>query len=91
MAIIDVSLISKYRTQLMGVATLLIILVHSYQQGVLMTEWMESLCNIGSIGVDIFLLVSGLGMWYSLEKDSVILYNNTPPSSKFILLVYKTL
>lgn len=63
----------------MGVATLLIILVHSYQQGVLMTEWMESLCNIGSIGVDIFLLVSGLGMWYSLEKDSVILYNNTPP------------
>lgn len=79
MAIIDVSLISKYRTQLMGVATLLIILVHSYQQGVLMTEWMESLCNIGSIGVDIFLLVSGLGMWYSLEKDSVILYNNTPP------------
>lgn len=86
----DVSLISKYGTQLMGVATLLIILVHSYQQGVLMPGWMESLCNIGSLGVDIFLLVSGLGMWYSLEKDSVILYNNTPPS-KFILLVYKTL
>ena len=56
--------ISKYRTQLMGVATLLVILGHSAGNGVVMPGWMESLCGLASVGVDIFLLVSGFGLWF---------------------------
>lgn len=58
--------ISQYRTELMGVATLLVIMGHSAANGVVMPGWMESLCGLASVGVDIFLLVSGLGLWYSL-------------------------
>ena len=60
--------ISQYRTELMGVATLLVIMGHSAANGVVMPGWMESLCGLASVGVDIFLLVSGLGLWYSLRS-----------------------
>lgn len=60
--------ISKYRGQLMGIATLLVIFGHSVGNGVAMPRWMESLCGLSSVGVDIFLLVSGLGLWYSLTS-----------------------
>lgn len=60
--------ISKYRSYLMGIATLLVIFGHSAGNGVVMPEWMESLCGLASVGVDIFLLVSGLGLWYSLNN-----------------------
>lgn len=64
----NVNDISKYRTQLMGIATLLVIFGHSVGNGVVMPRWMESLCGLASVGVDIFLLVSGLGLWYSLKS-----------------------
>lgn len=60
--------ISKYRTYLMGIATLMVIFGHSAGNGVVMPGWMESLCGLASVGVDIFLLVSGLGLWYSLNN-----------------------
>lgn len=60
--------ISIYRTHLMGIATLLVIFGHSAGNGVVMPDWMESLCGLASVGVDIFLLVSGFGMWYSLNN-----------------------
>ena len=52
----------------MGIATLLVIFGHSAGNGVAMPGWMESLCGVASVGVDIFLLVSGLGLWYSLNN-----------------------
>ena len=64
----NVNYISKYRSHLMGIATLLVIFGHSAGNGVVMPEWMESLCGMASVGVDIFLLVSGLGLWYSLNN-----------------------
>lgn len=68
-----VSKISEYRSELMGVATILVFVVHSYDQGVVMPSYIRTLCAIGSLGVDIFLLVSGLGLWYSLNK---LFYSN---------------
>ena len=47
--------ISQYRTELMDVATLLVIFGHSAGNGVVMPGWMESLCGLASVGVDIFL------------------------------------
>lgn len=45
----NVNDISKYRTQLMGIATLLVIFGHSVGNGVVMPRWMESLCGIASV------------------------------------------
>lgn len=74
----SVNLLSRYRTHLMGFATLLILFGHSKGNGVLMPGWMQSLCGLASVGVDIFLLVSGLGLWYSLnsQKNNLLA---TPP------------
>ena len=73
----NVNDISKYRTQLMGIATLLVIFGHSVGNGVVMPRWMESLCGLASVGVDIFLLVS-IGLVpdscttpFSVEKELV--------------------
>ena len=62
--------ISEYRTEMMGVATILVFVVHSYDNGVVMPGYIRTVCALGSLGVDIFLLVSGLGLWYSLDKLS---------------------
>lgn len=46
----NVQNISKYRGQLMGIATLLVIFGHSVGNGVAMPRWMESLCGLSSVG-----------------------------------------
>lgn len=71
MSAFKVSDISQYRTHLMGVATLLVLFGHSAGNGVVMPGWMESLCGLASVGVDIFLFVSGLGLWYSLRSVQI--------------------
>ena len=71
MSAFSVSDISQYRTHLMGVATLLVLFGHSAGNGVVMPGWMESLCGLASVGVDIFLFVSGLGLWYSLRSVQI--------------------
>ena len=74
----DLSNISKCRSVLFGVATILIVFFHSFYLSfsflnvpflVKTFTWMK---NMSNIGVDIFLFLSGLGLYYSLEKDSSI-------------------
>lgn len=64
----DISLLSKYRKELMGFATLLIILCHMPAHGVVMPAPIASFLQYGGLGCDIFLFLSGMGMWYSLKK-----------------------
>ena len=80
----NVNDISRFSTQLMGFATLFVIFGHSVGNGVVMPRWMESLCGLASVGVDIFLLVSGLGLWYSLKS-----IDNEANSWGCKVLVYK--
>lgn len=61
--------ISEYRGQLMGIATLLVIFGHSVGNGVAMPRWMESLCGLSSVGVDIFLLVSEAAWGYGTRSQ----------------------
>lgn len=63
--------LSAYRTQLMGVATLMIIACHAPASSVVLPSFISSLCGLGNYGVDIFLLLSGLGMYYSLSKHPI--------------------
>lgn len=59
--------ISKYRTELMGIATICILLCHSVAY-IKFPPIIESFLNLGNFGVDIFLFLSGLGLYYSLLK-----------------------
>ena len=56
----NLDLVSKYRTELMGVATILIILCHMPAHGVAMPSILKTIIAHGGTGCDIFLLLSGL-------------------------------
>ncbi len=67
------NIVSEYRKELFGVAAILVILVHSK-----VYDWPEMVRIVqeifaqGSVGVDIFLFLAGVGLYYSLKKDSDI-------------------
>ena len=64
-------LLSKYRTHIMGAAMIWIMFFHSPYGG--SSEIVSFLHTIGFYGVDIFLLVSGLGLYFSMRKSRGVL------------------
>lgn len=65
----NINLLSKYRPQLMGLAMLLILIFHTGID-VSNINIIRSLKDIGDVGVDIFLLLSGIGLYFSYTKNS---------------------
>lgn len=63
----ELSIISKHRTALMGIATLMILITHSSPH-ISMSPFWSYLISYNNIGVDIFLFLSGMGINYSLHK-----------------------
>lgn len=68
---VSLSDLSTYRTQLMGIATLMIIICHVNAYHVLLPSSLASLFRWGNWGVDIFLFLSGLGLYFSLCKNKL--------------------
>lgn len=66
---IELSDISRYRGELMGAAMLVIILFHV---SLPRADMFYGLRRIGNIGVDIFLFLSGMGLWFSWVKNQSI-------------------
>jgi len=70
---IDSNLISKYRTELMGIAIIWVVLFHSNipapESTVLRLLWYLLISFGGGIGVDIFFIVSGFGLTFSHAKS----------------------
>ena len=62
---IELANISRYRGELMGAAMLFIILFHI---GLSRGDPFYGLRRCGNVGVDIFLFLSGVGLWYSWTK-----------------------
>lgn len=60
--------LSTYRTELMGISAILILVCHASGRGVILPFHLSTLLSFGNIGVDMFLLLSGIGLFYSLEK-----------------------
>ena len=66
--------ISEYRTELMGLAILWIMLFHSYRakiyffDGVKGLEWIGKIIGFGNMGCEIFLLASAIGLTFSFRK-----------------------
>lgn len=69
MKIKDIELfnISKYRAEHMGMAMIFIILFHVFLPR---EDAFYGLRRMGNLGVDMFLFLSGIGLWYSWMKDS---------------------
>lgn len=63
---IELANISRFRGELMGAAMLFIILFHV---GLPRTDLFFGLRRCGNIGVDIFLFLSGVGLWFSWVKQ----------------------
>ena len=62
--------ISLYRTELMGLAILLVVLHHLAIP--IHWPWFEFIRSRAEYGVDIFFFVSGLGLWFSMSKNHKI-------------------
>lgn len=57
--------LSSCRSELMGIAALLIIFCHAPTYGVEMPVWLSRILSSGGFGVDMFLFLSGMGMYHS--------------------------
>lgn len=64
----NLGLISKYRTALMGMATIGILMCHAPSNGVNLPFHLNSILALGQMGVMIFFLVSGIGLYYSTRQ-----------------------
>lgn len=62
---IELGNISRYRGELMGLAIIFVVLFHV---GLPREDIFFGLRRMGNIGVDIFLFLSGIGLWYSWSK-----------------------
>ncbi len=65
---INLSLISKYRSELMGFAMIYVVMFHVCGNRH-DTLW-YCLARCGNLGVDIFLFLSGIGLWYAWTNNS---------------------
>lgn len=59
--------LSRYRTELMGLSALLILICHSTLY-IYMPSIVVYALSVANIGVDLFFFLSGMGMWYSLQR-----------------------
>lgn len=75
---LNLGLFSKYRKELMGLATIFIIMCHSPIYGVVMPFYVQKILGNLGLGVDIFLFLSGMGMYNSYNanksKNKTIIY-----------------
>lgn len=60
----------KYRTELMGIAAIGIILCHANATGVMLPSIIRKIFSFGTECVDLFLMLSGIGIYYSLSKKT---------------------
>ena len=63
---IELANISRFRGELMGAAMLFIILFHV---GLPREDAFYGLRRMGNVGVDMFLFLSGIGLWFSWMKN----------------------
>ena len=69
------SLVGKHRKAIMGFAALIILMFHKYRcifpADSFLYQIESSLVGCGGVGVDIFFLISGIGLTYSIKKTSI--------------------
>ncbi len=74
---IELADLSRFRGELMGAAMIFVILFHV---ALPRNHAFYGLCRMGNVGVDIFLFLSGIGLWFSWMK--------TPSVKRFFIRRY---
>lgn len=69
----NLELVSKYRSALMGMATIGILMCHAPANGVNLPFHLNSILGLGQMGVMVFFFVSGLGLYYSTRRMEYII------------------
>ena len=80
--------ISTYRQHLMGFSAILILACHAVGNEVVMPGVLRTILNFGNIGVDMFLFLSGMGMYYSLISHRWVVIDWYSRRYKRILIPY---
>lgn len=72
----NLNLVSKYRGVIYGFSIIYIVLFHgiaidkgNYSFGIPTLHWLQDFLIMGNIGVDIFLLLSGICLYFSFQKN----------------------
>lgn len=65
---INLNILSEYRSSLMGIATIMILCCHCPHWCNQLPGMLKSILVMGYLGVDMFLFLSGIGMFYSYNK-----------------------
>ena len=63
--------IFKYRNLIYGLVAIWIVLYHIHQKYWLGIPLISPIINMGNMGVDVFLLLSAVGLSYSIEKNDI--------------------
>lgn len=63
-------LLSRHRSALMGISMILVLMFHVASDKAMP---LYALLHLGDVGVDMFLFLSGIGLWFSWTKDSSLL------------------
>lgn len=71
---IEINSLSKYRSALMGVAMIIVMLFHV---SLPRQHALYGLVRCGNLGVDMFLFLSGIGLWFSWTKNPAINWRST--------------
>ncbi len=82
--------LKKYRTELMGIAIIWILFFHTSW---IIFEPLNTFIHKGYGGVDVFLFLSGFGIWHSLKKGNVLQFylrriRKIYPSYLIVLIVF---
>lgn len=67
----NLQLLSKYKSSLMGIATIMILLTHAPAYDIVLPYNLNSLLGACQVGVMIFFFLSGVGLYYSLEQNKL--------------------
>lgn len=72
---LDLSIVSKYRTEVYGMAILWIMLFHGYLvkvkyfTGIPLLQYVGRFISYGNMGVECFLFLSGIGLYFSFQRS----------------------
>jgi len=75
---VSLRILSKYRNALFGIAILWIIMLHGARFGVYLgflgkSNPINQFMRFGTVGVDLFLFLSGMGLYFSFSKNKEII------------------
>lgn len=72
---LDINIYSVFRGEIMGFAAIMILVCHIVGNKVFLPGYLDTFFTLGNYGVDIFMFLSGIGMYYSICNNKTSVYS----------------